>query len=385
MNEDAAKSELSDWLNRHGLGKYTETLLAQDIDLATLHDLQDADFRELGFSIGHRKVLQRALAAERERKTRSAAPERRQVSILFCDLVGSTEIARNHDAEDLAAILQGYQACCHEIIRNWEGHPLGTQGDGVVACFGYPKAHENEAERAVRAALDLSRAVGELRLAEDLVLRTRVAIATGRVFVGDLVEDASAIAGDTLNLAARLQDSAEPDSVVVSAGTKRLIEDQARLEHKGSRSLRGFAEPVEVWTVSGMREAGDRGGSSGAQSPRRLIGRDRELAALQDMWAEVKAGSGRVAVISGEPGIGKSHLLEALYESIRHEDHSRHRHFCAPFFENSTLYPVIAQISRTAGISEGDDDAARLDKIESVIQHDRERTVPLKPAIPSWN
>lgn len=377
MGNTVARSELSDWLDEHGLGQYGEAMAEQDIDLDTLRELDDADLREIGISIGHRKILRRALDAERAREAAAGPAERRQLSILFCDLVGSTGIARKYDAEDLAAILQRYQACCSRIISNWQGHSFGTQGDGVVAGFGYPKAQENDAERAVRAAMEISQAVPNLEFADGLVLQTRVGIATGRVFVGDLMGNASAIAGDTLNLAARLQDEASPDMVVVAAGTRRLIENIAELEHHGAKALKGFAEPVDIWTVGALREAGDRNRSAGGVMTRGLIGRDDELATLKRLWAETAGGEGRVAVLSGEPGIGKSHLVQAMYDHILQEDHRRRRYFCTPFHENSALYPVIAQIARTAEFEDDDDAKTRLGKLESLFPGNRDVAVPL--------
>lgn len=376
MANTVARSELSDWLDEHGLGQYGEAMAEQDIDLETLRELDDADLREIGISIGHRKILRRALEADRARDAAAGPAERRQLSILFCDLVGSTGIARKYDAEDLAIILQRYQACCSQIIDKWQGHSFGTQGDGVVAGFGYPKAQENDAERAVRAAMEISQAVRNLEFADGLVLQTRIGIATGRVFVGDLMGNASAIAGDTLNLAARLQDEASADSVVVAAGTKRLIENVAELDPRGARSLRGFAEPVDIWTVTALREAGDRSRSSGGSATRGLIGRDSELTALKRLWHETVGGDGRVAVISGEPGIGKSHLVQAMNDYIRREDHRRRRYFCTPFHENSALYPVMAQIARTAEFGDDEDANARLTKLENLFSGNRE-AVPL--------
>lgn len=377
MAEHAAKSELSDWLEAHGLGQYRDAMADQDVDLAMLRDLDDADLKEIGVSLGHRKIFRRALDAEQTKNAAAGSAERRQLSILFCDLVGSTTIARKYDAEDLAGILKSYQTCCSRILRKWQGHSFGTQGDGVVACFGYPKAQENDAERAVRAAMEISEAVRKLEFSDGLVLQTRVGIATGRVFVGDLMGDASAIAGDTLNLAARLQDEASINTVVVAAGTKRLVEGVAGLHHLGARELKGFAEPIDLWSVSGLREVGDRDRSSTAGSGHGLIGRDSELATLKRLWAETVAGNGRVAVISGEPGIGKSHLLQAMYDHIRLQDHKRRRYFCTPFYENSMLYPVIAQIARTAEFAEGDDPKTRLGKLEELFPRNREVAIPL--------
>ena len=377
MGNTVPRSELSDWLDEHGLGQYGEAMVEQDIDLDTLRELDDSDLREIGISIGHRKVLRRALDAEQAREAAAGPAERRQLSILFCDLVGSTSIARKYDAEDLAAILQRYQACCSRIIDNWQGHSFGTQGDGVVAGFGYPRAQENDAERAVRAAMEISQAVRTLEFADGLILKTRIGIATGRVFVGDLMGNTSAIAGDTLNLAARLQDEASPDTVVVAAGTKRLIENVAELDHHGAKALRGFAEPVDIWSVSALREAGDRSRPAGSGVTRGLIGRDSELATLRRLWRETVAGKGRVAVLSGEPGIGKSHLVQAIYDLIRLEDHRRRRYFCTPFHENSALYPVIAQIARTAEFEDDDDAKTRLGKLENLFSGNRDAAVPL--------
>ena len=363
-NETLA-GDLLAWLEGHGLARYHEVMVQEDINLDTIIDLDDADFQELGVSIGHRKALRRAidqLKSEGRAEEPAEEAQRRQLTVLFCDLAESTKMARRYDAEDLAAILKRYHDRCYEIIASWGGRPLGTQGDGVIACFGLPKAQENDAERCVRAALEMSDAIRKLEFEDGLKLHSRIGVATGRMFVRGAVEEPGNVVGETLNLAARLQDCAAHDTVVLSSTTKRLVEKSTRLEHMGEHSLKGFADPVQVWTVGGMLGISDKLENQSAAG-HRLVGRDREIAELRRLWEETKAGNGQVAVISGDAGIGKSFVLDAVRKFVDQEDHVHVRYFSAPFYENSALYPVIAQLTHAAGFRDGDDAATRLAKL----------------------
>lgn len=372
MNDDGTLTgDLLAWLESHQLGQYHKIMADQDISLDTIVDLDDADFQELGISIGHRKTLRRAieqLKSDGALKSEAEPAQRRQLTVLFCDLAESTKMARRFDAEDLASILHRYHDRCYEIIKSWGGRPLGTQGDGVIACFGLPKAQENDAERCVRAALEMSKAISELDFEEDdITLHSRIGIATGRMFVRGAVEEAGNVVGDSLNLAARLQDCAEYDTVVMSSSTRRLVEKVARLESLGERDLKGFAEPVEIWTVTGMQEIYDRMEKVDAAPKTSLIGREKEIETLRGLWEDAKAGQGRVAVISGDAGIGKSCVLDAVRSLVQKDDHIHIRYFSAPFYENSALFPVIAQLTHAAQIHEEDSDEERLKKIEALF------------------
>lgn len=379
-NGNSPATDLLAWLEGHGLGQYHQVMAEQDIGLDTIVELDDFDFKELGVSIGHRKVLRQAIEAlktEDAVDTEPASEERRQLTVLFCDLAGSTAMASYYDAEDMAAILQKYHARCYQIIKDWGGLPLGTQGDGVIAAFGHPKAQENDAERCVRAALEMSQAISSLEFDDGLVLHSRIGIATGRVYIRGSVEATGGVVGDTLNLASRLQDSAASDGVVLSSNTKRLVEKVARLESMGVRELKGFSDPMEIWTVNGMFEIADRLENLGAATSNSIVGREEEVARLQRIWEGAKEGNGGVAVISGEAGIGKSYVLDAVRGFVEQDGHFHIRYFSAAFYENSAMYPIIAQLTHAAGIQQDDDQNTRLDKLEVLFDQNGEHAVPL--------
>ena len=374
MTEDnQATDALREWLETLGLEQYHAAMAEEDITLADLADLDDGDFRELGVSMGHRKTLRRAIlamGAGAEGAEGAEAGQRRQLTVLFCDLAGSTQLARKYDAEDMATILHAYHSACYKIVERWGGRPMGTQGDGVIACFGLPRAQENDAERCLRAALEMSQAIAALRFEDGLKLHSRIGVATGRLYVRGAVEEPGNVVGDTLNLASRLQDCAALDTVVLSRATKRLVEKVARLTSIGSHELKGFTEPVEIWTVKGMLDIADRLMAEEATLARGIIGREGEIARLKGLWEDAKAGRGQVAVLSGEAGIGKSAVLDALRGFVAQDDHVQIRYFSAPFYENSAMFPIIAQLSHAAGIEETDAPAERLAKIRQLMPDD---------------
>ncbi|MEW9919403.1 adenylate/guanylate cyclase domain-containing protein [Marimonas sp. MJW-29] len=378
-NDTATKDALKGWLEANGLGQYQNAMAAQDITLDTITDLDDADLRELGVSIGHRKALRRAIEALQDEGNgaESDTGQRRQLTVLFCDLAGSTELARRYDAEDMAAILRKYHDRCYKIIKAWGGRPLGTQGDGVIACFGLPQAQENDAERCVRAALEMSEAIEALPFEDGLQLHSRIGVATGRMYVRGAVEEPGNVVGDALNLAARLQDQAETDTVVLSSGTKRLVEKVARLTSRGAHALKGFAEPEEIWTATGMYEIADRLKDEDPHADHKLIGREAEIGTLKRLWESAKSGQGQVAIISGDAGIGKSYVLDALREIVAPDDHVHMRLFSAPFYENSAMFPVIAQLTHAAGIQPDDTTAEKLGKIEVLFPSNSGQDVAL--------
>lgn len=381
MSPTTRVGRLQSWLESIDLGQYARTFLAHDIDVSVLADLTDADLRELGVTLGHRKRLLREIQklseaavsgdagthGEAQRPPPAPTAERRRVTIVFCDLVGSTNLAVRYDPEDLSNVILAYQNCCERVIERWGGHVLNYLGDGIVTCFGYPVAQEDSAERAVRAALEIIAEVSALRPIDGLRMQTRIGIATGEVVIGDLEGDES-VAGETPNLAARLQNLAKPDSIVISASTRRLVGGVFELESMGRHELKGFAGPIEIWRIKGEVHRARRFEARHQERRLSLIGRDKEMAALKALWTQAKGGQGQVAVISGEAGMGKSHLSEALRQAIASEPHMRLRCFCAPFHQNSVLFPVISQMERASGFAAGDDDATRLAKLEATLQ-----------------
>jgi class 3 adenylate cyclase len=287
------------------------------------------------------------------------------------------------DPEDLRSIITAYHRCCTELVERNGGFVAKYMGDGVLAYFGYPQAHEHDAERAVRAGLGVVEAVPKLATQAGSPLQARVGIATGLVVVGDLIgagaAQEQAVVGETPNLAARLQALAEPGAVVIASGTRRLTGGLFEYRDLGAFELKGFAENVAAWQVLGASAAESRFEALRA-STTPLIGRDEEIDLLMRRWQQAKRGDGCVVLISGEPGIGKSRLAETIVQRLSNEPHIRLRYFCSPHHQDSALYPSIAQLERAAGFRRDDTDEQRLDKLEAVLArgtNDLSQAVPL--------
>jgi class 3 adenylate cyclase len=356
------------WLRELGLDQYERAFLDNAIDADVLPTLTVDDLKDIGVTVvGHRRKLLNAIATlrEPERPTGGepisppalsadgrAEAERRQLTVLLCDLVGSTTLSARLDPEDMSAVMRAYQESCAEVVRRWDGHLAKYMGDGVLAYFGWPQAHEDDAERAVRAGLELAAAVGRLKSGDDTPLAARVGIATGLVMVGELIGEGAAqeeaVVGDTPNLAARLQALAGPGTVVVAASTRRLLGGLFELTDLGPTRLKGFAEPLATFRVEGEGRAEGRFEALHGQRLTPLVGREHELGILLERWARAKDGDGQVVLLAGEPGIGKSRLLRALRQELSCEPHLALSHFCSPYHTNSALYPIIAQLERAA-------------------------------------
>jgi class 3 adenylate cyclase/predicted ATPase len=295
--------------------------------------------------------------------------ERRQLTVMFCDLVGSTALSARLDPEDLGEVIALYHTCVAGVVARFDGFVAQYLGDGALIYFGYPVAHEDDAERAARAALALIEAVG--RLATPERLQIRVGIGTGLVVVGDLIGSGDAqlrvVVGETPNLAARLQAAAEPDTVVIESQTRSLLRDLFELRALGAMNFKGFAEPVHVWQVIRPSDFESRFEAfhPGVLIP--LIGRDAEVGLLLRAWEQAKLGKGGAVLLSGEAGIGKSRLTAALLERISTEPHTRLRYFCSPYHTNSMLHPIIAQLERAAGFQPQDDPRSKLSKLDALL------------------
>jgi class 3 adenylate cyclase/tetratricopeptide (TPR) repeat protein len=375
-----ATNEISDWLDSLGMSEYAERFAENKIDVSVLRHLTDQDLKDIGVPLGHRRRMLAAISelvgtdkavtrtiAVVEPKAQDTA-ERRQVTVLFSDLVGSTALAGRMDPEDLREIISAYQKCVAEAVRRFGGFVAKYMGDGVLVYFGYPQAHEDDAERAVRAGLELIAAVSALKAASPL--QTRVGIATGLVVVGDLVGSGDAqergIVGETPNLAARLQGIAEPDTVAIAESTRKLLGGLFDLQDLGTSEVKGIAEPVRAYAALRLSSVESRFKAlRTATTP--LVGRDEEIELLMRRWAQAKAGDGCVVLISGEPGIGKSRIAEAVQERLGAEPHTRLRFFCSPYHEDSALYPAVAQLERAAGFRREDTPEQRLAKLEAVL------------------
>jgi class 3 adenylate cyclase len=373
--------DIEAWLQGLGLERYITAFRDNEIDGEVLPRLTSEDLKEIGVAaIGHRRKLLDAIAAlgASAAGTTPTAPvsdasapteaERRQLTVMFCDLVGSTPLSTRFDPEDLREIVGAYHRCVADTVGRFGGFVAKYMGDGVLIYFGYPEAHEDDAERAVRAGLAVIDAVG--RLATQEPLNVRIGIATGLVVVGDLIGLGAAqergVVGETPNLAARLQALARPGTLVVADGTRRQIGALFEIEDLGPQPLAGFAEPQRAWRVIGESGVASRFEAlRSGTTP--LVGRDEELDLLLRRWQQAKSGAGRVVLVSGEAGIGKSRLTAALSQGIETEPHTRLRYFCSPHDQDSALYPFIGQLERAAGFARDDTATMKLDKLEALL------------------
>jgi class 3 adenylate cyclase len=378
--------QIADWLEKLGMSEYAQRFAENDIDVEILNELTDKDFDRLGVSIGHRRKIMRAIrefaappvSAVMDRPASAAAAseaaptdtaERRQVTVMFSDLVGSTALSARMDPEDLREVISAYQKCVAETVGRFGGFVAKYMGDGVLIYFGYPQAHEDDAERAVRAGLELIAAVSSLKTRAPL--QTRIGIATGLVIVGDLIGSGAsqeqAIVGETPNLAARLQGIAEPNSVVIAESTRKLVGNLFELEDLGTQDLKGIASPVQAWAALRPSSVESRFEAFHASGLTELVGREEELELLLRRWSKAKTGEGQVVLLSGEPGIGKSRLTAALLERLTGEPHTRLRYFCSPQHTDSAVYPIISQMERAAGFAHQDALQAKLDKLDALL------------------
>jgi predicted ATPase/class 3 adenylate cyclase len=375
--------QIAEWLQKLGLGQYAQPFAENDISFSVLPDLTDQDLKEIGVSLGHRRQLLRAIAEMKRveivapkltnENVSAVAPqetaERRQVTVMFSDLVGSTALSARMDPEDLREVISAYQKCVAGAVGRFGGFVAKYMGDGVLIYFGYPQAHEDDAERAVRAGLELVAAVGGLKTRAPL--QTRVGIATGLVVVGDLIGSGASqeqtIVGETPNLAARLQGVAEPNSVIIAESTRKLLGNLFELQVVQAKDLRGIPEPVQAWAALRASSAKGRFEALRATGLTALVGREEELELLVQRWSKAKSGDGQVVLLSGEAGIGKSRLIVALLERLATEPHVRLRHFCSPQHTDSALYPIIGQMERAAGFADDDTPQARLDKLDAML------------------
>ncbi len=370
--------DIAGWLRELGLEQYEPAFRENDIDGDVLCGLTAEDLRDLGIaSVGHRRRLLDAIKAlPADSAPISAASrietgaERRQLTVMFCDLAGSTALSSRLDPEDLREVLGAYHAAVAEEVARFDGYVAKYMGDGILIYFGYPQAHEDDVERAVRAGLALAERIGRLESGSG-ALASRIGIATGLVVVGDLIGAGDAqergVVGETPNLAARLQEMAPANGVIIADATRRLVGDLFEYRDLGTTEVKGLDAPVPVWQVlrPGIVESRFEALRSASLSP--LVGRDGEIELLVRRWARAKDGEGQIVLISGEPGIGKSRLTAALQERLAGEPHIRLRYFCSAHHRDSALYPFIAQIEHAAGFTQEEGPAAKVDKLAELL------------------
>jgi class 3 adenylate cyclase/tetratricopeptide (TPR) repeat protein len=369
------------WLQSLGLGQYADTFLEHAIDLNVLADISDRDLEKMGVLLGHRRRILRAVAQDpditaRAKPIRAEAPriseaERRHLTVLFCDLLGSTALSARHDPEDMHEIIRAFQDACAGIVARYDGFVAKFMGDGVLVYFGYPRAHEGDAERAVRAGLDMSVAIARLSAPDGTPLRARIGIATGLVVVGEVVGQGSsqeqAVVGDAPNLAARLQQLAEPGAVVIAESTRKLLGRRFELRDIGVQAVKGLADPVAASVVVSVARFETRFESERAIGLSVFVGREPEAAILSERWDLARKGEGQAVLVSGEAGIGKSRFIAQFAHHLPRASHRVLRYQCSPFHTTSALHPFIEQIRRTADIEENGAVPLQLDRLEATV------------------
>ena len=380
------------WLEARGAGQYADSFEAHEIDGEALLGLTDEHLKQLGIPLSHRAKLLRAIAelspvtspTPAGGPTRlprvgnastgpdgTATAERRHLTVMFVDLVGSTALSHRLDPEDLRYVIRRYQDAVVAEVARYDGHVAQYLGDGVLAHFGFPAAHEDDAERGVRAALATLRAVAAIGSAGGEHLTARIGIATGIVVAGDLLGEGAArehaVVGETPNLAARLQATAAAGEVVVSASTRALVGHLFEFRDLGPVYLRGFAAPVVAYAITGERSSGSRFEARRREPLAMMVGRDKELALLTESWRKVKSGEGQLIFITGEAGIGKSRLIRALQDALAAERPARISHQCSPYHSDSALFPVMHHLGMVARLDPADASDRKLDRLEAVF------------------
>jgi len=392
----AVDSAMREWLDTIGLGQYADVFSQNDVDLELAPELSDEDLKELGLSLGHRKRFLKALSASAQTvktdghradaiapaRDPNAGAERRQLTVMFCDLVGSTELSTKLDVEDLREVISAYQDVCRGVVAEYDGFIARYMGDGILIYFGYPKAHEDEGDRALHTGIDIIREVRALKPRPDLDLEVRIGVATGVVIVGDIIgegaSEESAVLGETPNLAARLQSLAQPNTMVISPETRRLVRDRFVFGDLGEHNLKGIAKPVQAWAVAQAVASDDR---FVAQVRPALVGRDEECGLIRERWSRAVAGAGQVVHVSGEAGIGKSRLVQAV-KDIAADDDARLTHIsCSSYHTQHPLYPFTEALARLLRFAEGDSSEEKLTKIDKFLAHRNADAATVGPVI----
>ena len=384
-------NDVAGWLASIGLEQYADAFAENDIDLGLLSSLDHEVLQAIGIkSAGHRMTILKAAVAlddessemdkqnarksDRSFHNTTNEAEHRQLTVMFCDLVGSTALSGQLDTEAFRDLILAYQEICTRCVERYEGYIARFFGDGMLVYFGYPRAHEDETQRAIHAGLEILEELDSMNSGERTQgsnLAARIGIATGPVVVGDIIGEGasqeSAVIGETPNVAARLQALAEPNQIIVSPTTKNLAAGDFSYRSLGEQSLKGVEQPVIVWCVTGERDHGSRFDATRGRQIAPLVGRDEEREMLVRRWQRASAGAGQVVLVSGEAGIGKSRLSRGLREQLRDQQHIELNYQCSPFHLSSALYPVINQLERAAGFAPDDVHETKLDKLENLL------------------
>jgi len=376
-------NSVDSWLKALDLTKYHDAFVQHEVSFGDLSSLTEADLKEMGLPIGPRRRVLKAISEIDESDTTLASgpgdfsiepsidpvAERRQLTVMFCDLVGSTELSQQLDPEDLREIFRAYQAAAKTSIEKFNGHVAKYLGDGVLAYFGYPRAHEDDAEQAVRGGLELIASLSAVNGPEELGVR--IGIATGPVVVGDLIgvgaSEEHAVTGETPNLAARLQSAAEPNTVVVSNTTHALLYGLFDCVDLGLQRLKGFADEQRLWRVNGETAGDSRFEALHINAMTPFVGRASELSLLINRWETALSNEGQVVLLEGEAGIGKSRLADELRRAIDPTPHAVVRYQCSAHHTNSAFFPFVKQLEHAGDFLTQDDFEQRLDKLESAV------------------
>lgn len=369
--------DIGAWLKNLGLERYERCFRDADVDIDLLGDLNETDLQTIGVtSLGDRKRLLKAIKTHLRASGHAEAPthgessargEHRQLTVMFVDLIGSTALSVQLDAEDMGDVLRRYQDTVSRIIKDYGGVVGQYLGDGVLAYFGWPKAHEDEAQRAIRAGLEITRSVALLKSGKDEKLSCRVGMATGLVVVGDLIGEGIAqqqmIVGETPNLAARLQDLAEPNAIVTCQQTHDLAANEYRYADMGTFDLKGFTEPVRCWRVVAPIVVESRFAGRARERDTKVVGREIELARIREQWLATLSGNRQVVIVEGEAGIGKSCLVSAFWASVEDDASARVIYQCSELHQNTALQPITARFEYAAKITAEDSAEARFEKL----------------------
>jgi class 3 adenylate cyclase/predicted ATPase len=382
---------VSAWLNHLGLGTYCESFQRNAITWDVLTELNQGDLESLGVLLGHRKILLRAIAQlspSAEGKSPGSLPlavspdtppfpperdqaERRQLTVMFCDLVDSTALSRRLDPEDLQDVIRRFLDACSHTIGRFNGYIAKYMGDGMLVYFGYPQAHEDDAERAVYAGLailDTVKALHQDNPHSEVGIAARIGVATGHVVVGELMGQDTAkersVFGETPNLAARLQALAQPNQLIIDPVTKRLVGHEFEFADLGVIVLKGFDIPIQAWQVLSTRLSASRFESYRSSHLTNFVGREQELSLLLGRWREAVGGEGQVVLLCGEAGIGKSRIARSLCDHLNGEQFQSVQFQCSPYHANTALYPAIVFLRQAAGLASQDGTQAQLQKLD---------------------